>query len=108
MCRICFAILVLAIMAIASPKSHAAGSFQKPEPRTVVTAGVAPLLPSVTLPEVSAHDLVAAAAEDVSAIRKHAVAVALPISGKAASVGGLIHDSLDNGPRGPWSSRPVR
>jgi hypothetical protein len=27
---------------------------------------------------------------------------------KAASVGGLFHDSLDNGPRGAWSSPPVR
>ena len=26
----------------------------------------------------------------------------------AASVGGLCHDSLDNGPRGAWSSPPVR
>jgi hypothetical protein len=27
---------------------------------------------------------------------------------QAASVGGLFHDSLDNGPRGAWSSPPVR
>jgi hypothetical protein len=27
---------------------------------------------------------------------------------EAASVGGLFHDSLDNEPRGAWSSPPVR
>jgi hypothetical protein len=27
---------------------------------------------------------------------------------KAASVDGLFHDSLDNGPRGAWSDPPVR
>jgi transposase len=27
---------------------------------------------------------------------------------QAASGGGLFHDSLDNGPRGAWSSPPVR
>jgi hypothetical protein len=27
---------------------------------------------------------------------------------KAASVGGLLHDSFDDGPRGAWSSPPVR
>jgi hypothetical protein len=30
-----------------------------------------------------------------------------PVIAKAASVGGLIHDSLDNGPRGAWSSPSV-
>jgi putative ABC transport system substrate-binding protein len=29
-------------------------------------------------------------------------------SRQAASVGGLLHDSFDNGPRGAWSSPPVR
>jgi hypothetical protein len=53
-----FAILAFAVTAIASSNCYAAGSFQKPEPRTVVTAGVAPALPSVALPNVTAHDLV--------------------------------------------------
>jgi hypothetical protein len=57
MCRIRFVILVMAL-STASSNSHAAGSFQKPPIREVVTAGVAPQLPNVTLPDVSARDLV--------------------------------------------------
>jgi hypothetical protein len=58
MCRIRFAILIMAFTSTASSNSHAAGSFQKPPIREVVTAGVAPSLPTVTLPNLSAHDLV--------------------------------------------------
>ena len=57
MCRIRLVILVMALSA-GSSNGHAAGSFQKPPIREVVTAGVAPQLPSVTLPDVSARDLV--------------------------------------------------
>ena len=32
----------------------------------------------------------------------------VPPRAKAASGGGLFHDSPDNGPRGAWSSPPVR
>jgi hypothetical protein len=56
MCR--FSILAFAVTAIASPNCHAAGSFQKSEPRMVVTAGVAPSLPGISMPNVSASDLV--------------------------------------------------
>ena len=58
MCRILFAILLMALTLIASSNSHAAGSFQKPPVREVVTAGVAPALPSISMPNVSASDLV--------------------------------------------------
>jgi hypothetical protein len=53
-----FAILAAAMTAIASSNCYAAGSFQKPEPRTLVTAGVAPALPTVSMPNVTARDLV--------------------------------------------------
>jgi hypothetical protein len=53
-----FAILALSMTAIASSNCQAAGSFQKPEPRTVVTAGVAPSLPNISMPNVTAYDLV--------------------------------------------------
>ena len=52
-----FAILTLAMTAIASSNCYAAGSFQKPEPH-VVTAGIAPALPSVSMPNFTARDLV--------------------------------------------------
>jgi hypothetical protein len=57
MCHVRFIILVMALSTVSS-NSHAAGSFQKPPVREVVTAGVAPQLPNITLPNVSAHDLV--------------------------------------------------
>jgi hypothetical protein len=53
-----FAILAFAVTAIASSNCYAVGSFQKPQPRTVVTAGVAASLPSVSMPEITARDLV--------------------------------------------------
>ena len=53
-----FVILALSMTAIASSNCDAAGSFQKPERRSVVTAGVAPSLPSIPMPNVTAHDLV--------------------------------------------------
>ena len=58
MCNIRIVILVLALTVIATTNSEAVGSFQKPEPRTVVTAGIAPSLPSISMPNLSAKDLV--------------------------------------------------
>jgi hypothetical protein len=59
MSRIRFLILVMALAASASSTCHAAGSFQtKPAFPAVVTAGIAPSLPTITLPDVSARDLV--------------------------------------------------
>jgi hypothetical protein len=58
MCNIRIVMLVLALTVTASTNSEAAGSFQKPEPRTVVTAGIAPSLPSISMPNVSAKDFV--------------------------------------------------
>jgi hypothetical protein len=52
-----FAILTLVMTAIASSNCYAAGSFQKPEPR-IMTAGIAPSLPRVSIPHVTAGDLV--------------------------------------------------
>ena len=52
-----FTILILALTAIASSNCYAAGSFQKPEPR-IVTAGIAPTLPGVSMPHFTAGDLV--------------------------------------------------
>jgi hypothetical protein len=55
MCRIRFLVLVTALTAPAWSDSQAAGSFQtKPAFPTVVKAG----MPSITLPNVSASDLV--------------------------------------------------
>jgi hypothetical protein len=57
MCR--FLILVMAFTAAAWSNCQAAGSFQtKPAFPKVVTAGIAPPLPTITLPDVSARDLV--------------------------------------------------
>ena len=59
MCRIGFLILVTALTVPAWSTCQAAGSFQtKPAFPKVVTAGVAPPLPTITLPDVSARDLV--------------------------------------------------
>jgi hypothetical protein len=60
MCRIGFLVLVTALTAATWSSSRAAGSFQtKPAFRTVVAAGVvAPATPTITLPNVSAGDLV--------------------------------------------------
>jgi hypothetical protein len=59
MCRIRFVILLTAITATTWSSSQAAGSFQtRPAFPKAVTAGIAPPLPSITLPDVSARDLV--------------------------------------------------
>jgi hypothetical protein len=50
--------LVLALTVVATTNSEAAGSFQRPDPRPVVTAGIAPSLPSISMPNLSAKDLV--------------------------------------------------
>jgi hypothetical protein len=51
-------LLAMVLTAATWSDSNAAGSFQKPEPRVVVTAGVAPSLPSISMPNVTARDLV--------------------------------------------------
>jgi hypothetical protein len=57
--RLRFPMLVMALTATTWSNSQAAGSFQtKPAFPKVVTAGIAPSTPSVTLPEVTARDLV--------------------------------------------------
>ena len=53
-----FLMLATAFTATSWSDCQAAGSFQKPEPRTVVTAGIAPSLPSISMPNLSAKDLV--------------------------------------------------
>jgi hypothetical protein len=53
-----FAILAFAVTAIASSNCYAGGTFRRPEPRPLVTAGVAHSLPSVSMPEITARDLV--------------------------------------------------
>jgi hypothetical protein len=59
MYRISFLALVTVSTAAVGSHSQAAGSFQtKPAFATVVTAGVAPATPSVSVPNVSAGDLV--------------------------------------------------
>jgi hypothetical protein len=59
MCRIRFLTLVMAVTIAAGSDSQAAGSFQtKPAFPKLVTAGIAPSLPTITLPDVSARDLV--------------------------------------------------
>jgi hypothetical protein len=59
MCRIRFLILVMAFAVPAWSNCQAVGSFQtKPAFPKVVTAGIAPALPSITLPNLSAKDLV--------------------------------------------------
>jgi hypothetical protein len=83
MCRIRFLILVMALTASTWSICKAAGSFQtKPAFPKVVTAGIAPPLPTLTLPDVSARDLVVAAVGVAAAIPKHVIAVARPISGR--------------------------
>ena len=58
MCRI-HLILVMAFMVPTWSDCQAIGSFQtKPAFPKVVTAGIAPPLPTITLPNVSARDLV--------------------------------------------------
>jgi len=57
--RIRFVISVIAFTIPAWSDCQAAGSFQtKPAFPKVVTAGIAPPLPTITLPDVSARDLV--------------------------------------------------
>ena len=59
MCRIRFLILVMVFTAPTWSNCQAAGSFQtKPAFPKVVTAGISPPLPTITLPDVSAKDLV--------------------------------------------------
>ena len=82
MCRIRVLILVMAFAAPTRSNCEAAGSFQtRPVFQTVVTAGIAPPLPSITLPDVSAAISSVAAVRGASAIPKHMVAVVRPISG---------------------------
>jgi hypothetical protein len=59
MCRISFLVLAAALTASTWSDSRAAGSFQtKPAFQTVVAAGVvAPAAPSVSVPNVSAGDM---------------------------------------------------
>lgn len=60
MCRINFLMLVMALTAATWSDCRAAGSFQtKPAFQTVMAAGVVvPATPTITLPSVSAGDLV--------------------------------------------------
>lgn len=59
MCHIRFLILVIALTAPTWANCQAAGSFQtKPAFSKVVTAGYAPELPTIKMPNVSASDLV--------------------------------------------------
>jgi hypothetical protein len=59
MYRIRFVILVMALTVATWSDCQAVGSFQtKPAFPKVVTAGIAPPLPIITLPDVSARDLV--------------------------------------------------
>jgi hypothetical protein len=59
MCRIYLLVLTVALTVASWSNSHAAGSFQtKAAFQTVVTAGIAPVVPTVALPNVSAGDLV--------------------------------------------------
>jgi hypothetical protein len=59
MCRISFVVLMMAFATATWSDSQAAGSFQtRPAFQGVVTAGVAPAVPSVSVPNVSASDLV--------------------------------------------------
>lgn len=59
MCRIRFAMLVMAFTAATWSSCQAIGSFQtKPAFPKVVMAGVAPPSPTVRVPDVSARDLV--------------------------------------------------
>jgi hypothetical protein len=59
MCRISVLLLIVAATTMTWSESMAAGSFQtKPAFQGVVTAGVAPATPSVSVPNVSASDLV--------------------------------------------------
>ena len=51
-------LLAMVLATVTASSGNAAGSFQKPEPRVVVTAGVAPALPGISMPNVSASDLV--------------------------------------------------
>jgi len=50
-----FLVLMTAFVAITWANCQAAGSFQRPEPRPLVTAGIAP---SISMPNVTANDLV--------------------------------------------------
>jgi hypothetical protein len=58
MCRIRFLALVIAFTVPTWSSCQAIGSFRRPEPRPLVTAGIAPPLPSISMPNVSARDLV--------------------------------------------------
>jgi len=55
MCRIGLLVLVSIFTAATSATCLAAGSFQRQEPRVLVTAGIAP---SISMPKVTAKDLV--------------------------------------------------
>jgi hypothetical protein len=57
--RICFFVMTITLMASTWSECQAAGSFQtRPAFSGVVMAGMAPPLPTITMPNVSATDLV--------------------------------------------------
>jgi hypothetical protein len=58
MCHVRFLFFVVALTIPTWSSSQAIGSFRRPEPRPLVTAGIAPSLPSISMPDVSANDLV--------------------------------------------------
>jgi hypothetical protein len=58
MCRISLLSLIVAFTALTCSDSQAAGSFQTRPAFQGVTAGIAPVTPSVPVPNVSAGDLV--------------------------------------------------
>jgi hypothetical protein len=59
MCRrIRFLVFVAALTFATWSNSQAAGALRRPEPRPLVIAGIVPSLPSTSMPDVSAGDLV--------------------------------------------------
>jgi hypothetical protein len=84
MCRIRFLILVMALTASTWSNCQAVGSFQtRPAFPNVVRADLSPPLPTITLPSVSASDLVGGCGKGRVRDPHYIVAVARPISGKA-------------------------
>lgn len=58
MCRISFLALIVALTTVPWSNSQAAGSFQTKPAFQVVTAGVAPPTPQISVPNLSPSDLV--------------------------------------------------
>ena len=58
MCRLRFLVFVVALTIPTWSSSQAAGALRRPEPRPLVTAGIAPSLPSISMPNLTASDLV--------------------------------------------------